>query len=255
MIHPSAIVDASARLAEDVEVGPGAVIGSEVSVGAGTRIGTHVVIRGPSAIGRNNRIFPFSSLGEEPQDKKFRGETSRLEIGDDNVIREFCTFNRGTAVSGVTRVGDRNWIMAYVHLAHDCRLGSDNVLANGTTLAGHVEVDDWVTFGAFTVVHQFCAIGAYSFSAMGSVVLKDVPPYVTVAGNFARPHGLNREGLRRRGYSAEQIQGLRRAYRAVYRQGHSVEQAVAALAEAAEQCAEVRRLRDFLLRSKRGIVR
>ncbi len=255
MIHPSAIVDASARIAEDVEVGPGAVIGPEVSIGAGTQIGPHVVIRGPTAIGRNNRIFPFSSLGEEPQDKKFRGETSRLEIGDDNVVREFCTFNRGTAASGVTRVGDRNWIMAYVHLAHDCRIGSDNVLANGTTLAGHVEVGDWATFGAFTVVHQFCAIGAHSFSAMGSVILKDVPPYVTVAGHFARPHGLNREGLRRRGYSPERIQALRRAYRAVYRQGYSVEQAAAALAEAAGQCADVRRLRDFLLRSKRGIVR
>ena len=255
MIHPSAIVDASARLAEDVDVGPGAVIEAGVSVGAGTRIGPHVVIRGPAAIGTNNRIFQFSSLGEEPQDKKYRGEATRLEIGDDNVIREFCTFNRGTEASGVTRVGDRNWIMAYVHLAHDCRVGSDNVLANGTTLAGHVEVEDWVTFGAFTVVHQFCAIGSHSFSAMGSVILKDVPPYVTVAGNFARPHGLNREGLRRRGYLPEQIQELRRAYRTLYRRGHGVEQAVAALAEPATQSAEVCNLREFLLRSKRGIVR
>ena len=255
MIHPSAIVDESARLAEDVEVGPGAIVGAHVLVGSRTRIGPHVVIRGPTTIGSNNRIFAFSSLGEEPQDKKFRGETTRLEIGDDNVIREFCTFNRGTRASGVTRVGDRNWIMAYVHIAHDCQVGSDSVMANGTTLAGHVEVGDWVTFGAFSVVHQFCAIGAHSFSAMGTVILKDVPPYVTVAGNFARAHGLNREGLKRRGYQSAQLQELRRAYRILYRQGKSLEQAVAALAAPAEQSEEVRELREFLLRSKRGIVR
>ena len=255
MIHPSAIVDESARLAEDVEVGPGAIIGAHVLVGSGTRIGPHVVIRGPTTIGSNNRIFAFSSLGEEPQDKKFEGETTRLEIGDDNVIREFCTFNRGTRAIGVTRLGDRNWIMAYVHIAHDCQVGSDNVMANGTTLAGHVEVGDWVTFGASSVVHQFCAIGAHSFSAMGAVILKDVPPYVTVAGNFARAHGLNREGLKRRGYQSAQLQELRRAYRILYRQGNSLEQAVAALAAPAEQSEEVRNLREFLLRSKRGIVR
>ena len=255
MIHPSAIVDASARLADDVEVGPGAIVDAEVSIGSGTRIGPHVVIRGPTTIGRNNRIFASSSLGEEPQDKKFHGEVTRLEIGDDNVIREFCTFNRGTRASGVTRLGDRNWIMAYVHIAHDCQVGSDIVMANGTTLAGHVEVGDWVTFGGFSMVHQFCAVGAHSFSAMGTVILKDVPPYVTVSGNFARAHGLNREGLKRRGYRPEQIQELRRAYRILYRQGKSLEQAVAALAAPAEQSEEVRNLREFLLRSQRGIVR
>ncbi len=255
MIHPSAIVDASARLADDVEVGPGAIIDAEVSVGSGTSIGPYVVIRGPTTIGRNNRIFASSSLGEEPQDKKFRGEATRLEIGDDNVIREFCTFNRGTRASGVTRLGDRNWIMAYVHIAHDCQVGSDTVMANGTTLAGHVEVGDWAAFGAFSVVHQFCAIGAHSFTAMGAVILKDVPPYVTVAGNFARAHGLNREGLKRRGYGPEQLQDLRRAYRIVYRQGKSLEQALAELAALAETSQEVRNLRDFLLRSQRGIVR
>ena len=255
MIHPSAIVDASARLAGDVEVGPGAIIDAEVSVGSGTIIGPHVVIRGPTTIGRNNRIFASSSFGEEPQDKKFRGEITRLEIGDDNVIREFCTFNRGTRASGISRLGNRNWIMAYVHIAHDCQVGSDIVMANGTTLAGHVEVGDWVTFGASSMVHQFCAVGAHSFSAMGTVILKDVPPYVTVAGNFARAHGLNREGLKRRGYRPEQIQELRRAYRILYRQGKSLEQAVAALAAPAEQSQEVRNLREFLLRSQRGIVR
>ena len=255
MIHPSAIVDACARLAKDVDVGPGAIIDAGVSVGSGTRIGPHVVIRGPTTIGSNNRIFAFSSLGEEPQDKKFLGEVTRLEIGDDNVIREFCTFNRGTRASGATRVGNRNWIMAYTHVAHDCRVGSDIIMANGTTLAGHVEVGDWVTFGAFSLVHQFCAIGSHSFSAMGSVVLKDVPPFVTVAGNFARAHGLNREGLKRWGYSSERIQELRRAYRILYRRGNSLVQAVAALAAPAEQCEDVRDLREFLLRSKRGIVR
>ena len=255
MIHPSAIVDASARLADDVEVGPGAIVDAEVSVGSGTRIGPHVVIRGPTTIGRNNRIFASSSLGEEPQDKKFRGEVTRLEIGDDNVIREFCTFNRGTRASGITRLGNHNWIMACVHIAHDCQVGSDIVMANGTTLAGHVEVGDWASFGAFSMVHQFCAVGAHSFSAMGTVILKDVPPYVTVAGNFARAHGLNREGLKRRGYRPEQIQELRRAYRILYRQGKSLEQAVAALAAPAEQSEEVRNLREFLLRSQRGIVR
>ena len=255
MIHPSAIVDASARLADDVEVGPGAIIGAEVSVGSGTSIGPHVVIRGPTTIGRNNRVFAFSSLGEEPQDKKFRGETTRLEIGDDNVIREFCTFNRGTRASGVTRLGNRNWIMAYVHIAHDCQVGSDIVMANGTTLAGHVVVGDWATFGAFSMVHQFCAVGTHSFSAMGTVILKDVPPYVTVAGNFARAHGLNREGLKRRGYRPAQIQELRRAYRILYRQGKSLDQALAALAAPAEESEEVRNLRGFLLRSQRGIVR
>ena len=255
MIHPSAIVDASARLADDVEVGPGAIIDAEVTVGSGTSIGPHVVIRGPTSIGRNNRIFASSSLGEEPQDKKFRGEITRLEIGDDNVIREFCTFNRGTRASGVTRLGNRNWVMAYVHIAHDCQVGSDIVMANGTTLAGHVEVGDWVTFGAFSMVHQFCCVGAHSFSAMGTVILKDVPPYVTVAGNFARVHGLNREGLKRRGYRSDQIRELRRAYRILYRQGKSLEQALAALAVPAEESEEVRNLREFLLRSQRGIVR
>ena len=255
MIHPSAIVDASARLADDVEVGPGAIIDAEVRVGSGTSIGPHVVIRGPTSIGRNNRIFASSSLGEEPQDKKFRGETTRLEIGDDNVIREFCTFNRGTRAGGVTRLGNRNWIMAYVHIAHDCQVGSDIVMANGTTLAGHVEVGDWATFGAFSMVHQFCCVGAHSFSAMGTVILKDVPPYVTVAGNFAHAHGINREGLKRRGYRSDQIQELRRAYRILYRQGKSVDQALSALAAPAEESEEVRNLREFLLRSQRGIVR
>ena len=201
MIHSSAVVDRGAELQSDVEVGPFSVIGPGVVLGAGTRVGSHVVIEGPARIGERNRIHSFSTLGGAPQDKKYRGESSTLEIGDGNVIREYCTFNRGTAGGGmVTRVGSGNWVMAYVHIAHDCKVGSDNVMANGTTLAGHVEVEDCVTFGAFTVVHQFCRIGAHAFSAMGTVILKDVPPFVTVAGNSASPHGLNTEGLKRRGF-------------------------------------------------------
>ena len=256
MIHSSAIVDPGARLDRDVEVGPFSIIGKDVVVGAGTRIGSHVVIEGPARIGEGNRIHSFSTLGGAPQDKKFRGESSILEIGNGNVIREYCTFNRGTEGGGmVTRVGDGNWIMAYVHIAHDCKVGSDNVMANGTTLAGHVEVEDRVTFGAFTVVHQFCRIGAHAFSAMGTVILKDVPPFVTVAGNSASPHGLNSEGLRRWGFAASTVQSLRSAYKVVYKRGLTLDAALEQLAGPASESAEVGRLREFMRSSKRGIVR
>ena len=256
MIHSSAIVDRDAELEPDVEVGPFSVIGPGVTVGTGTRIGAHVVIEGPTRIGEGNRIHSFSVLGGAPQDKKFRGEASTLEVGNGNVIREYCTFNRGTEGGGmVTRVGDGNWIMAYVHVAHDCNVGNDNVLANGTTLAGHVEVEDCVTFGAFTVVHQFCRIGAHAFSAMGTVILKDVPPFVTVAGNSARPHGLNSEGLRRRGFPAATVQSLKSAYKVVYKRGLTLEAALEQLAEPASASREVSRFRRFTQSSRRGIVR
>ena len=255
MIHPSAIVDPSARLARDVEVGPGAIIGADVEIGDSTSVGAHVIINGPTSIGRRNRIFQFNSIGDRAQDKKYAGEHSRLEIGDDNVIREFCTINRGTDPGGgVTRIGDRNWIMAYVHVAHDCRVGSDTVMANGATLAGHVRVEDHVTLGAFTLVHQFCAIGAHSFSAMGTVVLKDVPPFVTVSGNSARPHGLNREGLRRHGFDVAVIRELRQAYKTVFRRGLSTAEALAEL-ERSSPSEPVCRLCEFIQRSERGIVR
>jgi UDP-N-acetylglucosamine acyltransferase len=223
-------------------------------VGAGTRIDSHVVINGPTRIGRNNRIAQFNSIGDDPQDKKFAGENTVLEIGDGNVIREFCTFNRGTSGGGgVTRVGDDNWIMAYVHVAHDCVVGNGVTLANGTTLAGHVRVHDHVTLGGFTLVHQFCAIGAYAFSAMGSVVVKDVPPFLMIAGNWAKPHGLNAEGLKRHGFSEETLRALKNAYRSVYRMGLPLEQALASLE--ADGRAEVGTMAEFIRASSRGILR
>lgn len=256
MIHPTAEIDPDARVADGVDVGAWSIIGAGVEIGEDTRIGSHVVISGPTRIGKDNRIFQFNSIGDVPQDKKYSGEVSRLEIGDGNLIREFCTFNRGTdGGGGVTRIGSDNWIMAYVHVAHDCQVGSGTTMANGTTLAGHVVAGDHVTFGAFTVVHQFCAIGDHSFSAMGSVIFKDVPPFVTVAGNSARPHGLNTEGLKRRGFDAETLRELRRAYKAIYKQGLTVEQAIAAMKETAAAVPEVALLRNFVAASSRGIVR
>lgn len=256
MIHSSAVVDPGAELQPGVDVGPFSVIGPDVVLGSGTRVGSHVVIEGPARIGERNRIHSFSVLGGAPQDKKYRGETSTLEIGDGNVIREYCTFNRGTEGGGMaTRVGDGNWIMAYVHIAHDCLVGDDNVMANGTTLAGHVEVEDCVTFGAFTTVHQFCRIGAHAFSAMGTVVLKDVPPFVIVAGNSASPRGLNTEGLKRREFPAQTMQALKSAYKTVYKRGLTLEVAIEQLVCPARESAEVSRFRDFVRCSERGIVR
>jgi UDP-N-acetylglucosamine acyltransferase len=256
LIHPSAEIDSEARLSESVSVGPWSVIGPGVEIGEDTWIGPHVVIQGPARIGRKNRIYQFNSIGDIPQDKKYSGEQSRVEIGDGNVIREFCTFNRGTeGGGGVTRIGNDNWIMAYVHIAHDCQIGNATTMANGTTLAGHVTVGNFVTFGAFTVIHQFCAVGAYSFSAMGSVVLKDVPPFVTVSGNSAKPHGLNTEGLKRRGFDTDTLGALRRAYKIIYRKGLTVDQALAALEESANRHPEVAALRDFVAGSTRGVVR
>ena len=256
VIHPSAIVDPGAELASGVEVGPFSVIGPGVVLGAGTRVDSHVVIEGPARIGAGNRIHSFSTLGGAPQDKKYRGEPSVLEIGDGNVIREYCTFNRGTEGGGaVTRVGDGNWIMAYTHIAHDCRVGSDVVMANATALAGHVEVEDCAILGAFTIAHQFCRIGAYAFSAMGAVILKDVPPFVTVAGNSASPHGLNIEGLRRREFPAHTVQALKSAYKTVYKRGLTLGAAIEQLAGPAEASAEVGRFREFVKSSERGIVR
>ena len=254
MIHPTAIIDPGASLDEGVAVGAYSVIGDGVEVGAGSRIDSHVVINGPTRIGRDNRVAQFNSIGDDPQDKKFAGEQTVLEIGDGNVIREFCTFNRGTVGGGgVTRIGDDNWVMAYVHVAHDCTVGNHVTLANGSTLAGHVRLDDHVTLGAFTVVHQFCAIGAHAFSAMGTVVFKDVPPFLMIAGNSAKPHGLNTEGLKRRGFSGETVRGLKNAYRTLYRKGLPLEQALKSLD--AEELAEVSVMAAFIRESSRGIVR
>lgn len=255
-IHPTAIVDPGARLAADVAVGPYAVIGADVEIGEATRIGPHVVIGEHVRIGRRNTIYQFCSIGEAPQDKKYSGEATRLEIGDDNTIREFCTLNRGTAQdAGVTRVGSNNWIMAYVHLAHDCQVGSHAIFANNAQLAGHVHVGDYAILGGFTVVHQFCRIGAHSITAMGTILLQDLPPYVMAAGNTAKPHGINAEGLRRRGFRPEGIMAIRRAYKTLFRAGLSLEEAKARVtAEAATQPALLP-LAEFLATPGRGIIR
>jgi UDP-N-acetylglucosamine acyltransferase len=257
MIHPTAIVHPGAKLAPDVEIGAYTVIGEHVEIGAGTIVGPHAVITGHTSIGRANRIFQFVSLGEIPQDKKYDGEPTRLEIGDHNTIREFCTFNTGTVQDvGVTRVGDHNWVMAYVHLAHDSQVGSHTVLANMVTLAGHVAVHDHVILGGGTMVHQFCRVGTHAFVAGGSIVLRDVPPYVMASGGTsAEPHGVNTEGLRRRGFSPETIESVRKAYKALYRAGLSFEDAKQTIAEQARETPELQVLVAFLAESTRGVIR
>lgn len=256
MIHPTAIIHDGAMLASDVSVGPYSVIGEHVEIGSGTTIGPHVVITGHTRIGSDNKIFQFSSLGEMPQDKKYQGEETWLEIGDRNVIREFCTFNRGTSQDvGVTRVGNDNWIMAYVHLAHDCQVGNNTIFANNAQLAGHVHVGDYAILGGFTVVHQFCHIGGHSITGMGTILFKDVPPYVTAAGHEAKPHGINSEGLKRRGLSSDSIMEIKRAYKTLYKSGLTLEEAKLALAKQSQSCPEIQLLTDFLAHSMRGIIR
>lgn len=255
-IHPTAIVHSGAKLGAGVEIGAYSLIGEHVEIGAGSRIGPHVVINGHTRVGAGNRIFQFCSIGEEPQDKKYAGEPTRLEIGDHNVIREFCTFNTGTSQdTGVTRMGDHNWIMAYVHVAHDCAVGNHTIFANNATLAGHVQVDDYAILGGFTGVHQFCRIGAHVITGIASVVRQDVPPFLTVAGNPLAPHGVNSEGLKRRGFSADALAGLKRAYKTLYKSGLSLADAQAAIAAEADVLPELRPLAEFLAMSGRGIVR
>ncbi len=256
MIHPTAIVRPGAQLAEGVSVGPYSVIGDQVIVGEGTWIGPHVVMEGRIRIGRNNRIFQFTSIGAPPQDKKYAGEDTAVEIGDGNTIREFVTINRGTALdAGVTRVGNDNWIMAYVHFAHDCQIGSHTVFANLSQLAGHVHIGDWTILGGNTIVHQFVKVGAHSFTGMGTYLDRDLPPFVKAAGNMAKPYGINSEGLRRRGFSAATIAALKRAYRTLYRSGLGADEIRSELQAQAADCAEVRALLEFLDGSARGIVR
>ena len=239
-----------------MEVGPFAVIGAGVEIGAGTRIGPHAVIRGPTRIGRDNRIFQFASVGEDPQDMKYGGEETRLEIGDRNQIRECATLHRGTVQDqGVTRIGNDNLFMAYTHVAHDCRIGNHVIMANAASLGGHVAIQDWAILGGFTIVHQFCRIGAHSFCAMGSALSKDVPPYVTVGGQPAAPHGINSEGLRRRGFSPEAIAAIKRAYRALYMTGLKLDEALGRIRTLAETCPEVDSLASFVAERSRSIVR
>jgi UDP-N-acetylglucosamine acyltransferase len=255
-VHPSALVHPAARLGEGVTVGAFSIVDEHVEIGSGSSIGHHCVLTGHMRIGQGNRIFHFVSLGEAPQDKKYGGEPTALEIGDGNTIREFCTFNRGTVQdAGVTRLGSRNWIMAYVHLAHDCQVGNDTIFANNAQLAGHVHIGDHAILGGFTTVHQFCRIGAHAITGLSSVIVHDVPPYVTVAGNPAAPHGINSEGLRRRGFSAAAIDGLRRAYRTLYKSGLTLEEARQALAGQVDALPELRLWLEFLAQSRRGIVR
>ena len=255
-VHATAIVDPGARLASDVEVGPYTLIGPDVEIGSVSRVGPHTVITGRTRIGANCRIWQFTSIGDAPQDKKYAGEPTELEIGSGNTIREFCTINRGTVQGGgLTRIGDDNWIMAYVHIAHDCQIGNRTIFANNAQLAGHVSVGDDAVLGGFTVVHQFCRIGAHSITGMGTIVLQDVPPYVKASGNPAQPYGINTEGLRRRGFDASSIAALKRAYRVVYRSGLTMDEVKRTLAGELSAAPAVKPLLDFMDAPGRGIIR
>jgi len=256
LIHSQAIIDPDARLAKDVSVGPFSVIGAGVEIGEGTVIDSHVVINGPTRIGRDNKIYSFAAIGGDPQDKKYAGEATELEIGDRNVIREYCTISRGTTQDvGITRIGNDNWIMATVHIAHDCQIGNHTIFANSTTLAGHVIIEDYVILGGFTLVHQFCKVGTHCFTGMNSVISKDVLPFLMVSGHMAKPHGLNTEGLKRRGFSSDALSQLRKAYKIIYRSGNTLTQAVTQLEPMAESCDEIAQLLMFIKASTRGIVR
>jgi UDP-N-acetylglucosamine acyltransferase len=255
-IHPTAIIDAGAELGAGVSVGPYAVIGAGVVLGAGCRIGPHAVILGPTRMGAGNEVWQFASIGDIPQDKKYGGEQTLLEIGDRNRFRECCTVNRGTVTgAGITRIGSDNLFMAYSHVAHDCVVGNQCVLANCATLAGHVELDDWVVLGGFAGVHQFCKIGAHAFLANNAAATRDVPPFVMVAGAPAEPRGINAEGLKRRGFTAGQITNIKGAYRVLYRSGLKLSEATAELARLAAEQPELRAFVDFLPRVTRSLVR
>ena len=249
-MHPGA------KLAENVTVGAYSIIRDSVEIGAGSIIGPHVVIGGPTRMGAHNRVFQFSSLGAEPQDKKYRNEPTFLEIGDRNVIREFCTLNRGTVQdAGTTRIGSDNWIMAYVHLAHDCQVGDNTIFANNAQLAGHVHVGDYAILGGFTGVHQFVHVGAHSITSVGTVLLQDLPPYVMAAGNTAKPHGINSEGLKRREFTAEAITAIKRAYKTIYKSGLTLEEAKVELSVQARQHPEILSFLEFFAQAKRGLIR
>lgn len=256
LIHPTAVIHPGAKLAADVKVGAYSVIGEHVSIGAGCEIGPHVVIEGVTTLGCDNKVFQFASVGSAPQDKKYAGELTRLEIGDRNTIRECCTINTGTVQDGgLTKLGNDNWIMAYVHIAHDCMIGNNTILANNATLAGHVHLGDWVFLGGFTTIHQFCKIGAHAMTAFTAAVSQDVPPYVTAAGNRAKPAGINSEGLRRRGFSSDAIMAVKRAYKTLYRQGLTLEEARLQLQEQGQSHPEVQLFVDFIAAAERGIIR
>lgn len=256
MIHHTAIIDPSAELASDVGIGPYSIIGARVQIDAGTSIGPHVVIKGPTRIGKYNRIYQFASVGEDPQDKKYHGENTHLEIGDRNVIREYCTIHRGTAQDkAVTRIGHDNLLMAYTHVAHDCEVGNHVIMANAASLAGHVLVEDHAILGGFSLVHQFCKIGQHSFSAMGSVISRDIPPYVMVGGRPTKPHGINTVGLERQGFSADALRQIRKAYKILYKSGLKLEDAIKMLDEMTAETPEIVCMADFLKQTGRSIIR
>jgi UDP-N-acetylglucosamine acyltransferase len=256
VIDKTAIIDPTARIAPGVTIGPFSVIGANVEIGEGTWIGPHVVINGPTIIGRDNRIFQFASIGEAPQDKKFGGENTRLEMGDRNVVREFCTFNRGTVQDkSVTKLGNDNLFMAYVHIAHDCVVGDHTIFANNASLAGHVIVEDFAILGGFSGVFQSCRVGANSFASMGAMIDKDVPPFVKVSGYYAKPFGLNTVGMKRRGFETEKMMDLRRAYKTIYRKGLTIKQALEDLEQMVGNCPEIQMFIDFIQGSNRGIIR
>ena len=255
-VHPTAVISDKASIADDVEIGAYAVIGDNVEIGTGTRIGSHVVINGPTTMGVDNHIYQFASIGDDPQDKKYAGEPTSLSIGDRNTIREYCTVSRGTVQDqGVTSLGDENWIMAYVHIAHDCVIGNKCIMANNATLAGHVHVGDWVIFGGFSGAHQFCRVGAHAFLGMYAGVNRDVPAYLVVSGQPAVPKGINSEGLKRRDFDAEQIRNIKNAYRIVYRQGNKLAAAIDEIAELAKERPELDVFLESLRSSERGVLR
>ncbi|MEE9397399.1 MAG: acyl-ACP--UDP-N-acetylglucosamine O-acyltransferase [Methylococcales bacterium] len=256
MIESTAIIDRSAQLADDVSIGAYSIVGPNVIIDTGTTIGPHAVINGPTRIGKNNRVYQFTSIGEDPQDKKYGNEVTELVIGDNNVIREFSTMHRGTSQDkGVTKIGSHNLFMAYSHVAHDCLIGNYSILANGASLAGHVRVDDHVILGGFTLVHQFCKVGTYAFSAMGSALSQDVPPYLIVSGRPTTPRGINAVGLERSGFSPELIRIIRNAYKVVYKSGLTLEEALIQLQDVAEETPEVKCFIDFIKGCERGILR
>lgn len=256
MIHSTAIISDSATIADGVEIGPYSVIGDEVEIGSGCKIASHVVINGPTVIGTDNQIYQFASIGDDPQDKKYAGEPTRLTIGNRNSIREFCTISRGTTQdAGETIIGDDNWIMAYVHIAHDCVVGSKTIMANNTTLAGHVEIGDWVICGGFSGVHQFCKIGAHAFLGMYAAINSDVPAYTLVSGHPAKPKGINSEGLKRREFSTEQIRNIKNAYRLVYRKGLKLSEAMQQIESQLDAQPELAVFLESLRSSERGIIR
>jgi UDP-N-acetylglucosamine acyltransferase len=256
MIHPSAIISDNAKIADDVEIGPYSIISDGVEIASGTRIDSHVVVNGPTVIGNDNHIYQFASIGDDPQDKKYNGEPTRLIIGDRNTIREFCTISRGTTQdTGETIIGNDNWIMAYVHIAHDCQVGSNTILANNATLAGHVHLGDWVIMGGFSGIHQFCKIGAHAFLGMYAAVNRDVPAYTMVSGNPCSARGINSEGLKRRGFDADQIRNIKNAYRLIFRQNKKLSEATYEIAALCAEQPELELLLESLRAADRGLIR